>query len=369
MATIALTEERTTVSASALRPGPLFVVGMWRSGTSLLYALLNQHSQISLMYEAELPVLKPLFMLRGGKSDWTKRWNFWNSALDRHQISADEIPASVKDLPSAVRAIYGRYALRKGATIWGGKSPNYYDSLDRLAEEFPQAQFIVIWRDPADICRSILRAANDTWFSKRGITHRALFGLERMKQQCDRLVSRGVAVHQINYEDLIHRPADLMQGICRFLAIPFEKRMSTLEGADRSAIYEGEHHEGVKSEKIAGKKLRPEVLPPALKSKIQRYNSFWRAQYGAEWPPASADVQFEPVEMPGTLERVKDRLLFLAFRTLDAAVVYVYCFAPLGLLRKYRESKSQSRVASNAQETQPVGSVSTGQVGLSRRRQ
>ncbi len=107
MATIALTEERTTGSASALRPGPLFVVGMWRSGTSLLYALLNQHSQISLMYEAELPVLKPLFMLRGGKSDWTKRWNFWNSALDRHQIPADEIPDSVKDLPSAVRAVYG----------------------------------------------------------------------------------------------------------------------------------------------------------------------------------------------------------------------------------------------------------------------
>jgi len=360
MATIALTEERTTSSPSALRSGPLFVVGMWRSGTSLLYALLNQHSQISLMYEAELPVLRPLFMLRGGKSDWTKRWNFWNSALDRHQISADEIPDSIGDLPSAVRAVYGQYTRRKCATIWGGKSPNYYDSLDRLAKEFPQVQFIVIWRDPADICRSILRAAEkDTWFSKRGITHRALFGLERMKQDCDRLVSSGVSVHQINYEDLIYRPADLMQGICRFLAIPFEERMASLEGADRSAIYEGEHHEGVKSEKIAGKKRRPEVLPAALKRKIQCYTSSWRTQYRGAWPPASADLQDDPVKMPGVLERVKDRLLFRALRALDAAVVYVYCFAPLWLLGKYRESKSQNLVASNARETQPVSSVST----------
>jgi hypothetical protein len=359
MATLALTEERITSSAPALRPGPLFVVGMWRSGTSLLYALLNQHSQISLMYEAELPVLKPLFMLRGGKSDWTKRWNFWNSALERHQISADEIPDSVKDLPSAVRAIYGQYALRKGATIWGGKSPNYYDSLGRLAEEFPQAQFIVIWRDPADICRSILRAAEkDTWFSKRGITHRALFGLERMKQECERLVSCGVSVHQINYEDLVCHSADLMQGICRFLAIPFEGRMTSLEGADRSAIYEGEHHEGVKSEKIAGKKRRPEVLPSALKTKIESYTAFWRTQYGGAWPPASADLQDEPAKLPGTLERLKDRLLFRALRALDAAVVYVYCFAPLWLLGKYREVKSQNLVASNAQETQPISSVS-----------
>ncbi len=360
MATIALTEERTTGTASVLRPGPLFVVGMWRSGTSLLYALLNQHSQISLMYEAELPVLRPLFMLRGGKSDWTKRWNFWNSALDRHQISADEIPDSVKDLASAVRAVYGQFALRKGATIWGGKSPNYYDSLGRLAEEFPHAQFIVIWRDPADICRSILRAAEkDTWFSKRGITHRALFGLERMKQECDRLVGSGVSVHQINYEDLIYNSADLMQGICRFLGIPFEERMTSLEGADRSAIYDVEHHEGVKSEKIVGKRRRPEVLPAALRRKIQRYTSFWRTQYGGAWPPASADLQDEPVKMPGILERVRDRLLFRALRALDTAVVYVYCFAPLWLLGKYREVKSQNLVASDARETQPVSSVST----------
>ena len=42
--------------------GPLFVVGMWRSGTSLFYALLNQHPQIKLMYEDELPLLWPLFL-------------------------------------------------------------------------------------------------------------------------------------------------------------------------------------------------------------------------------------------------------------------------------------------------------------------
>jgi hypothetical protein len=343
MATIALTDDRTTEPDSGLRPGPLFVVGMWRSGTSLLYALLNQHSQIALMYEAELPVLRPLFLMRRGKADWAERWNFWNSALERHQISADQIPQSVNDLPSAVRDVYGHYALRKGASIWGGKSPNYYDFLTRLASEFPQAQFIVIWRDPADICRSILRAAGkDTWFSKRGVPHRALFGLHRMKQECDRLVSRGVSLHQINYEDLIHQTPEVMQGICEFLGIPFEASMTSLEGADRSAVYEGEHHQGVKSEKIVGKKLRPEVLPPTLKRKIQRYTKFWRKEYGNAWPTAPSDLLEEQVQMPGVLERVKDEFLFRAYRALDAAVVLVYCFAPIALLRKYRAVKAQT---------------------------
>lgn len=319
---------------------------MWRSGTSLLYALLNQHSQISLMYEAELPVLRPLFLMRRGKTDWAERWNFWNSALDRHQISTAEIPDPVESLSSAVRAVYGDYALRKGATIWGGKSPNFYDFLPRLSKDFLQAHFIVIWRDPADICRSILRAAaKDTWFSKRGIPHRALFGLLRMKQDCDRLVRRGVQVHQINYEDLIHQPAEVMQGICEFLRIPFESRMTTLEGADRSAIYEGEHHDGVKSEKIVEKNSRPEVLPAALKEKIQRYNCFWRKQYGNTWPPAPASSRNEPAQMPGTLERIKDQFVFRAYRALDATVVLVYCFAPIALLRKYRAVKAQTLAA------------------------
>jgi hypothetical protein len=354
MAPIVLTENRALAEADlqadapALRPGPLFVVGMWRSGTSLLYALLNQHPQIALMYEAELPILRPLFWKRGGTSDWAERWNFWNQALDRHQIRAADIPADQPTLADAMRAVYTNYSRRKGATIWGGKSPNYYDSLTWLARIFPQAQFIVIWRDPADICRSAMRAAeSDEWFSKRGISHRSLFGLQQMKRQCDRLVSQGVPVHQIHYEDLIHNTAATMAGICGFLNIAFDARMTSLSGADRSAVYEGEHHAGVNSEAIVRKKRRPEVLSAALLEKIQRYMFLWRRQYGEAWLPAR-EAQAANPGVPGVLERAKDRFLFRALRTLDAAVVVTYCFAPLSLLRKYRALKSQNREAVSA---------------------
>jgi hypothetical protein len=345
MASVTLTENRTEVASPTLSAGPLFVVGMWRSGTSLLYALLNQHPQIALMYEAELPVLHPLFWMPGGKSDWAERWNFWNSALDRHQIAHTDLRFSRSSLPDAMRAVYTEYACRKGATIWGGKSPNYYDSLVRLSRTFPQAQFIVIWRDPADICRSVLRAAEkDEWFSKRGILHRSLFGLHRMKQQCDILISRGVPVHQIEYEDLIHRPVDTMEDTCRFLGISFDRRMASLQGADRSALYEGEHHAGVRSEQIVPNNPRPEVLPLPLQKKIQRYLFFWRDKYGDAWLPLSSTQPGE-ARMPGVMERIGDGVLFSLLRTLDRAVVFVYCFAPLSLLKRYRAIKSQNREA------------------------
>jgi len=38
-------EQNSRQLSAQMSPGPLFVVGMWRSGTSLLYALLNQHKE------------------------------------------------------------------------------------------------------------------------------------------------------------------------------------------------------------------------------------------------------------------------------------------------------------------------------------
>ena len=78
-----------------LNEGPVFVVGVWRSGTSLLHALLNQHPEIGLMYEAELPLLSSLFLGGRSKSDWPERWEFWNNALSRHGLDPAGIaPAS-----------------------------------------------------------------------------------------------------------------------------------------------------------------------------------------------------------------------------------------------------------------------------------
>jgi len=95
---------------------------MWRSGSSLLYALLNQHPQVALMYEAELPMLWPVF-LKPGKPSWPERWNFWNQALTRHQIDREKIPANLCAQKAAFETVYKEYARRKGAHFWGDKSP------------------------------------------------------------------------------------------------------------------------------------------------------------------------------------------------------------------------------------------------------
>ena len=95
-------------------------------------------------------------------------------ALSRHKIDPAAIPADISDLPAAFRAVAEQYASKKGATVWGCKSPTYYDCMTQFADWYPNAKFIVIWRDPADVCRSIVRAAEKSpWFARSGMDLRA----------------------------------------------------------------------------------------------------------------------------------------------------------------------------------------------------
>lgn len=332
--------------------GPLFVVGMWRSGTSLLYALLNQHPQIALMYEGDLPLLWPLFLGGKSKSDWRERWEFWNSALTRHQLQRGKFPSQVAGVRAATELAYREYA---GDAIWGCKSPSYHDAMEQLARDFPGARFIVIYRNPADVCRSIVRAARKaSWFSRSGMILRALLGYAEMKKGADRLAEQGGQVHLLQYEELVREPESVLKGICEFLQIPFDPRMVSLENAERSAIYEADHHAMVKGKKIRPTGPREEVLSPALKKKIERYTHLWREEYAGAWP-AYGEPDVSAAGNPTWLERLSDFLLYRSYRVFDQAVLLLYCFAPLALLRMYREMKRPPEVAKQGERVPSPG--------------
>lgn len=325
----------------------MFVVGMWRSGTSLFYALLNQHPQISLLYEGDLPLLWPLFLGRKAKSDWPERWEFWNSGPTRHQIDLNSLPRNVATLREACESIWKKHA---GDAIGGCKSPNYFDMLPRLAKQFPGARFIVIWRKPADVCRSVARASKgDSFFAKRGMVLRALRGCHDLKRGTDILQAQGTPVHTVQYETLVNDPSEVMAGVCRFLNLDFHPRMVSLRDADRSAIYDAAHHEMVKSERIAPTKQKIETLPAEVEKKIERYVGFWHELYEGKWPAVPERTTSRPSRW-FALERLWDRIVYRCFRALDWGIVFIYCFAPLWLLRKYRALRGRGETIAMQEE-------------------
>jgi hypothetical protein len=329
------------MTMSATSRGPVFVVGIWRSGTSLLYALLNQHSQIKLMYEGDLPLLWPLFLRGHSSPDWLERWEFWNQALSRHHLDPRQLPRDTPDIRNAFETVYRHYA---GCAIWGCKSPNYYDELQKLATAYPGARFIVIWRDIGDVARSVLQAATASrWFARPGTVLRALLGYRELKKQCEALVKAAVPVHQMHYDDLVNNPSDTLERICRFLQISFEPRMTSLDDADRSAIYSAAHHAGVKSKNIQSRRNQPDILPPDLLKKIQRYIRLWEKEYGGEWP-ICRHSRDDAAGIASPFERVCDRVVYWLLRNFDAVTLFVYCVLPLPWLRWYRSRKPQRQV-------------------------
>lgn len=312
----------------------LFVVSVWRSGSSLLYALLNQHPQIALMYEEDLLVLKPTFGRRSRNDDWLIRWDLWNHGLRRHQLDPARLACRNPDVETAISTVCREYACSKAAVIWGCKSPNYYNSFARLAIALPNARFIIIWRDPADTCRSVFRAGRESsFFARRGMAHRALMAFEELKRETHKVVRLGNPVYQLHYEDLIRNPKQELMGICNFLQVPYDPRMTHLDRADRSAIYEGEHHARLKEARVSASPQRSEVLPPAFKSKVERYLVYWQRKYGNGWLRSGLH---HSCKEPSLGERLSDRLIYWMFRTRDSVMPFVFRNSPLWLLNRYR---------------------------------
>jgi hypothetical protein len=312
---------------------PLFVVGMWRSGTSLLYRLINQHPEIALMYEGDLAVLRPLFTWPNRKKNWMEYWDFWSGALRRHSIDRATIPSYFPDLKTAIETVHRTYA---GSKIWGCKSPNYYDRMAVLHEMFPNARFIVIWRDPADVCRSVLRAGkiSYSWFNRRGMFHRGLFGCRVLKAESERLKRAGAQIHEVQYENLVSDPRKAMMEICEFLNLPYDERMTTLKGSDHSAIDPAGQHTKVKSDRIIKHSDEEEILTEEQKRKIASYVRLWQEQCDG-WPRVH-EVLNHDSSKPSLGQQLVDWSIYRGWRFSDRFRKWIYCLAPLWLLNSYR---------------------------------
>ena len=121
----------------------VFVVGVFRSGTSLLCSILNQNPGVALMYECDVwnfpaPLLNQRF-----RQNWAERIEFYNQALSRHQLVTENDSTGLDKIRTPVD-LYRTFGRMKGAAVSGEKSPFYCDRLVQLHGEYPGAAFIFV---------------------------------------------------------------------------------------------------------------------------------------------------------------------------------------------------------------------------------
>lgn len=248
----------------------LFVTGVFRSGTSLLYTSLNQHPQIGLMYEPELQShdLPDRWFLH---RKWLENANAWGKFLGRHGFPP--FPAEARSSYRRPSDFYRDFAARKGARYGGEKSPSLVNYLPELHQRFPEARFISISRHPLSVYASVRHAGRtDAWFARRGMMARMLAGQEKLLADSFALQRRGARMLHLTYEEFTGDPTAECRRICEFLGIEFDPVMISLKEANLGAVYDGEHHQKLRSGAIAS-------TPPAEAG----LGDDWRAALEAHW--------------------------------------------------------------------------------------
>ena len=126
-------------------PAPIFIMGLPRSGSTLLEQVLASHSQVE--GTSELPYL-------GRVATW----------LNRNRADGINYPEAVRELnPSNFEALgrdylnYAQMHRRSGAARFIDKMPNNFPSIGFLSLILPEAKIIDARRHPLDACLSCYR--------------------------------------------------------------------------------------------------------------------------------------------------------------------------------------------------------------------
>jgi hypothetical protein len=327
-------------------PRLLFIVGMWRSGTSLIHALLNRHPEIALMYETEPLELWPNGAGLFGGRNWPQRLEFFNQTFTRHNLD-ERMFASYSPTRDGFLALYREYARARRAVIMGEKAPSYYKRLPELGELFPEAQFLIIWRDPIECCRSAVRAARQNrFFAQRGMRQRILLGAETLAQGVEWLLRENKSVCEVVYNELVENPERELRGVCEFLKIPFTPAILDLKSADVSSVPSGEHHAGVRSGTIEKAAATGEILPPAFVVRGRSYANFWHQRFSRLGFARALTVQPGSTH-PGAAERFVDCCVRKCWRSIDASKQFLFRNIPLSCWSRLRSATPRANSRGN----------------------
>lgn len=208
---------------------PVLVLGVSRSGTTLLKEMLDRHSELAIPSESYF--IPQLWDRHGERSSPEE------VVEDLARIARVRewgvTPEDVRSrLPEAARfadvvdAVYRSYAEARGKTRYGDKTPSYMQHLALLDRVFPGAQYVHIVRDG--------RAAGLSFMAMK---RRPRFNLGRPRRLAEfacawRLEVEGAQRFgqrlgsgrylELRYEDLVAEPEARLREVCAFLGLELE---------------------------------------------------------------------------------------------------------------------------------------------------
>ena len=212
---------------------PIFILCAARSGSTLLRTLLDAHPEIACPPELNLCNVFEAIRLAVTAA---AAGDEGGDAVERANVLSQEIAESILSC----------YPKRAGKRRWCDKSLASIEQPDLIAEVFPDAQFICLFRDCADTVASI-REACEWGYGNFGVEPYARTYAHNMVMAfCMYWADRASALrefedrhadrcHRVRYEDLVARPDETLGALFEFLGVARAERDVSALGALRGA--------------------------------------------------------------------------------------------------------------------------------------
>lgn len=285
------------------------------------------------MYECDVWDFPPLLCGLRFRGNWLERQEFYNRALSRHRLILGQNLRGLEKVrkPDDLYRVFSQGKLR------GEKSPFYCARLLRLARLYPGCSFILLWRDPVEINRSVVRASyRSLFFRRRGMVSRLIRYQELMIKQAAQLEKAGARVHHVTYDALIDQTEQACRAICKFLGLEFDPQMLDLSQADFSTIYAGDHHDHLRRRKIERTRFTEPAIDQRVTRKMGRFQRRWD-RLTQQWLCDRKTPSDAPE--PSLAELLYHKAAGAFFHSWDEIRRAVFEFLPLPWLRTYRQVK------------------------------
>jgi Sulfotransferase family len=236
---------------------PVIVLGVGRSGTTLLRVMLDRSSEIAIPYESFF--VTPLGHRHGARP---KLDDFLDDLGRFYQlyewgIAPEDIRPRLREgmtTGEAIAAVFEVYAEREGKPRWGDKTPLYMQQLPLLERLFPDALWVHLVRDGRDAALSFLELpegfSGKTWALPRTVEQFA--ARWRTEILAARRLGRRVGGRylELRYEDLVAEPERELRRVCEHASLPWEPAM--LEHADAPELSSMPEHRNLAKPPTAG---------------------------------------------------------------------------------------------------------------------
>ncbi len=209
---------------------PVIVLGVGRSGTTLLRVMLDRSSELAIPYETFfVPQLAHRHGRRPKIDDLLDDLGRLRTLYD-WGITPDDVRPRLREgmtTSEAIAAIFETYAERQGKPRWGDKTPLYMQQLPLLERLFPDAIWVHLVRDGRDAALSFLELpegfSGKTWALPRTVPQFA--ARWRTEILAARKLGRnaGGRYLELRYEELVDEPERSLRLVCEHASLPWEE--------------------------------------------------------------------------------------------------------------------------------------------------